>query len=183
MHRLFNLILLVRPHNVAAAVLSVAVGYGITAGGLAPWLLLAGVATATAGGNVINDLEDRDIDGINRPSRPLPSGALSPVTAWVVYLLFVLSTILLIVRLPVLQAAWIGSWVLLLQVRLCRIPRGVMDTTNQSMRQWGLPQVACFLKRISSRRKSRRAAGAAVARSRRVALSPAPVLAGHQKVE
>ena len=73
MHRLFNLMLLVRPHNVVAAVLSVAVGYGITAGGLAPWHLLAGVATATAGGNVINDLEDRDIDGINRPSRPLPS--------------------------------------------------------------------------------------------------------------
>lgn len=123
MQRFLNLLLLVRPHNVAAAVLSVAVGYGIASEGMASWTLLAGVATATAGGNVINDIEDRDIDLINKPSRPLPSGSLSTVTGWVVYVLSILATILLIIRLPIVHAGWIGSWIILLHLYSARLKR------------------------------------------------------------
>jgi geranylgeranylglycerol-phosphate geranylgeranyltransferase len=123
MQRLFNLVLLIRPHNVAAAVLSVAVGYGIASGGMAPWSLLAGVATATAGGNVINDIQDRDIDRINKPWRPFPSGSLSPGSGWVLYAVLVVLTVLIIIRLPILHAAWIASWIILLHLYSTQLKR------------------------------------------------------------
>ena len=123
MQRLFNLVLLIRPHNVAAAVLSVAVGYGIASGGTAPWTLLAGVATATAGGNVINDIRDRDIDRINKPRRAFPSGSLSPGIGWVLYAAFIALTVLVIIRLPILQAVWIASWVILLHFYSTQLKR------------------------------------------------------------
>lgn len=43
--------------------------------------LIAAVALITAAGNVINDYFDRDIDAVNRPERPIPSGDISPKTA------------------------------------------------------------------------------------------------------
>ena len=49
------------------------------------WLALglAGLSTAavTAGGNVLNDLGDRDSDRTNHPERPLVTGAVSPRSA------------------------------------------------------------------------------------------------------
>jgi geranylgeranylglycerol-phosphate geranylgeranyltransferase len=123
MQRLLNLILLVRMHNVAAAVLSVAVGYGIASRGTVPWTLLAGVATATAGGNVINDICDRDIDRINKPWRPFPSGSLSPGTGWFLYAAFIVLTVIVIIRLPILQAAWIVCWIILLHIYSARLKR------------------------------------------------------------
>jgi geranylgeranylglycerol-phosphate geranylgeranyltransferase len=123
MRRLLNLIILARPHNVAAAVLSVAVGYGIAMRGTAPWILLAGVATATAGGYVINDISDRDIDAINKPWRPIPSGALTPAAAWALYAVFVIVTALAVIRLPLIQALWIACWVLLLYLYSARLKR------------------------------------------------------------
>ena len=123
MQRLFNLLLLIRPHNVAAAVLSVAVGYGIASSGMAPWMLLAGVATATAGGNIINDIQDRDIDRINKPWRPFPSRSLSPLSGWVLYAAFIALTILVITRLPIHHAVWIASWVILLHLYSTRLKR------------------------------------------------------------
>ncbi|MBN1431482.1 MAG: geranylgeranylglycerol-phosphate geranylgeranyltransferase [Methanomicrobiaceae archaeon] len=45
-----------------------------------PALILA-VALITAAGNVINDYFDRDIDAVNRPDRPIPSGDISPNAA------------------------------------------------------------------------------------------------------
>jgi len=47
-----------------------------------PALILA-VALITAAGNVINDYFDRDIDAVNRPDRPIPSGEISPKAALV----------------------------------------------------------------------------------------------------
>jgi geranylgeranylglycerol-phosphate geranylgeranyltransferase len=46
-------------------------------------LVLAGFSTAlvTAGGNVVNDILDRESDRINHPDRPLVTGAISPTTA------------------------------------------------------------------------------------------------------
>lgn len=43
--------------------------------------LIAAVALITAAGNVINDYFDRDIDAVNRPDRPIPSGEVSPEAA------------------------------------------------------------------------------------------------------
>ncbi len=123
MRRLLNLALIVRPHNVAAAVLSVTVGYGMAARGTASWALLAGVATATAGGYVVNDIRDRDIDGINKPTRPIPSGAVAPAAAWALYVLLVLATVLAAIRLPLLQALWIVCWVLLLHLYSAKLKR------------------------------------------------------------
>ncbi|NLL10626.1 MAG: UbiA family prenyltransferase, partial [Methanomicrobiales archaeon] len=36
------------------------------------------ILTITGAGNVINDYYDREIDAINQPSRPIPSGKISP---------------------------------------------------------------------------------------------------------
>jgi geranylgeranylglycerol-phosphate geranylgeranyltransferase len=46
-------------------------------------LLLAALSTAfvTAGGNVVNDILDRESDRINHPDRPLVTGAISPTVA------------------------------------------------------------------------------------------------------
>ncbi|EHQ34666.1 geranylgeranylglycerol-phosphate geranylgeranyltransferase [Methanoplanus limicola] len=41
-------------------------------------ILIPVVAMITAAGNVINDYYDREIDAVNRPERPIPSGSVSP---------------------------------------------------------------------------------------------------------
>ncbi len=42
---------------------------------------MAVVFLSMAGGNVLNDYYDRDVDLINHPNRPIPSGKISPKTA------------------------------------------------------------------------------------------------------
>ena len=44
-------------------------------------LLIFSVITINAGGNIINDIYDLEIDRINRPDRPLPSGAMTVTQA------------------------------------------------------------------------------------------------------
>lgn len=68
-----------RPHNAVVAGFTALIGYLVATGTLIlPSLLLAAiVALITAAGNVINDVYDIDIDRINRPERPIPSGAIS----------------------------------------------------------------------------------------------------------
>src|SRR6188472_1418057 len=67
---------LVRPANVATALADVLAGFAIA--GLVPWRALPWLLVATsclyAGGVVLNDVFDRQIDAIERPERPLPSG-------------------------------------------------------------------------------------------------------------
>ena len=46
-------------------------------------------------GNIINDVFDIDIDRINKPNRPLPSGSVSLSTAKLIYILFVFSSVYL----------------------------------------------------------------------------------------
>jgi 4-hydroxybenzoate polyprenyltransferase len=70
---------LIRPANVATALADILAGYGIA--GLAnhaalPWLLVA-TACLYAGGVVLNDVFDRDIDRLERPERPIPSGRVT----------------------------------------------------------------------------------------------------------
>ncbi len=53
-------------------------------------LLILGILTVlfiTAGGNVINDYYDRDVDTINHPYRPIPAGEISPQKA-LIYAVF-----------------------------------------------------------------------------------------------
>ncbi|SHH24069.1 geranylgeranylglycerol-phosphate geranylgeranyltransferase [Halobaculum gomorrense] len=71
---------LARGGNAVAAGALTFVG-SFVAGGLdSPWAVaLAVVATtaATGAGNAVNDYFDRDIDAVNRPDRPIPSGRVS----------------------------------------------------------------------------------------------------------
>ena len=85
--------------NVLIAFISVEVSgimCGANIGGSLP-LLLAAIAASliTAGGNAINDLYDLDIDRINRPSRPIASGRISPNEAKVFYFLTTASGIII----------------------------------------------------------------------------------------
>jgi geranylgeranylglycerol-phosphate geranylgeranyltransferase len=77
MHPLFTL---VRPVNAVVSGLSAILGYLIATGTIVPGtaLLAVSVFLITGAGNAINDYYDRDIDVINRPDRPLPSGKVTP---------------------------------------------------------------------------------------------------------
>ena len=62
-------------------------------------LVLAAFSTAfvTAGGNVVNDILDRESDRINHPDRPLVTGAISPAAArWTAAALLVASVVVAI---------------------------------------------------------------------------------------
>ena len=71
---------LIRPHNCLLAGLAVVVGAIVSAGGGPPSsavLAFLVAALVCGGGNAINDYFDREVDAINRPARPIPSGRLS----------------------------------------------------------------------------------------------------------
>lgn len=83
--RLVGVVRLVRPLNVVMFFAGVALGGLLAAGpaafvgGTGATLVLAMVSAACigAGANAINDVFDVDIDRVNRPDRPLPSGAVT----------------------------------------------------------------------------------------------------------
>ena len=114
---LLKTLLIIRPHNIAAAVLSVAVGYSLAGGGGSwPVCLLLSTAIATAAGNVINDWFDCDIDSINKPGRPIPSGGIAPRAALALYSVLLAALALCMTRLPAQQALWVGIWAVLLHI-------------------------------------------------------------------
>jgi geranylgeranylglycerol-phosphate geranylgeranyltransferase len=74
--RLIAYLQLIRPGNVIIATGAVLVG-ALSSGrgpGEPVWLACLVAGLITAGGNVINDVYDLEIDRINKPSRTLPSG-------------------------------------------------------------------------------------------------------------
>lgn len=82
---LWNRVEITRPHNLAVAALTILVGW-TAAGGRSPDLALglaiaAGTLVAAAG-NVINDYFDFEIDRINKPRRPIPSGRMTRRESW-----------------------------------------------------------------------------------------------------
>jgi geranylgeranylglycerol-phosphate geranylgeranyltransferase len=82
-------IILVRPVNFVITALSIFVSC-ILAGGTKAQLLLIIFASLSgaligSGGMVINDILDIDIDRINKPERPLPSGAIARYDALMFY--------------------------------------------------------------------------------------------------
>jgi len=82
--RLAGFLTLTRPVNSLVAGLAAIVAYLIDTGTVIPesLLLFFIVALITAAGNVINDFFDAEIDAINRPDRPIPSGVVSRGAAW-----------------------------------------------------------------------------------------------------
>jgi 4-hydroxybenzoate polyprenyltransferase len=70
---------LLRPANVVTALADVLAGFAIS--GLRDWTLLPWLLASTAclygGGVVLNDVFDRDLDRIERPERPIPSGRVA----------------------------------------------------------------------------------------------------------
>jgi 4-hydroxybenzoate polyprenyltransferase len=84
---------LARPFMLVAPALGFISG-ALTAGGAAPrepwspWLLAAPImgsamaALLNAGNNALNQIYDLDIDRVNKPKRPLPSGRLTTAQAW-----------------------------------------------------------------------------------------------------
>ena len=74
-----GLLTIIRPVNSIAAGLAAIVAYLIATGTVIPEVLLlfVGVTLITAAGNVINDYFDIEIDRVNRPDRPIPSGQVS----------------------------------------------------------------------------------------------------------
>lgn len=82
---LAGLLAITRPVNSLVAGLAALLGYIIATGTLGAFslILLPIVFSITAAGNIFNDLRDLDIDRINRPLRPLPSGQVTPGAAGV----------------------------------------------------------------------------------------------------
>lgn len=74
-----GLVTIIRPVNSIAAGLATIVAYLIATGTVIPGVLLLFVVVTliTAAGNVINDYFDAEIDVVNRPDRPIPSGQVS----------------------------------------------------------------------------------------------------------
>lgn len=123
MRTVLSLIIVLRPHNVAAAVLSVVVGLSMAGPSGWPFLLLAAVAATTAAGNTINDYYDIDIDSINKPSRPLPFGSLSVRQVLIQYAVLVAAVLVLVSRLETTEALWVIVWVVLLHLYSARLKR------------------------------------------------------------
>jgi len=88
-----------RPANSVVAGLAGVLGYLIATGTVTPGsaVLIGIVALVTAAGNVINDYCDAEIDAVNRPDRPIPSGAVSRRGALVYAVLLFAGGILLAV--------------------------------------------------------------------------------------
>ena len=123
MRKILSIIIVMRPHNVAAAVLSVAVGFAMTGSTRWPWLVFAAAAFATAAGNTINDIYDVDIDRVNKPRRPLAAGVLSTNAAIGLYAFFFAASVFLMLFLPGHAAVWIGVWIMLLHIYSWRLKR------------------------------------------------------------
>ncbi|HEV2316727.1 MAG TPA: UbiA family prenyltransferase [Thermoplasmata archaeon] len=119
---------LVRIGNVLVSLLGTLVG-GVAAAGLgfglgpASWLdlTLAAISTGavTAGGNILNDLIDREGDRVNHPERPLVSGAIDVGTAkFLAVSMFVLGAVAIVPLavvhplVPVVLAIAVGSLLL-----------------------------------------------------------------------
>ena len=78
---LWNRFEITRPHNLAVAALTILAGWAAAGGGSPQRAVLCAVIAGTlvaAAGNVVNDMFDADIDRINKPRRPIPSGRITP---------------------------------------------------------------------------------------------------------
>lgn len=104
-----GLLELARPGNAVAAGVLTFTGAFVAGGMLTRPLDVAAavVATvlATAAGNAINDYFDREIDRINRPSRPIPRGAVSPRETLTYSVALFLGAVVAVSTLPLIAVA------------------------------------------------------------------------------
>jgi len=109
---------IIRPANSIVAGIAAVIGYVIATGTLVPeaFLLWLVVLLVTGAGNVINDWCDVEIDRVNRPGRPIPSGRVSKRGALVLAIaLFGVGILVSIFTTPLCAAiAVINSGVLVL---------------------------------------------------------------------
>jgi len=94
--KLYAIVKISRPSNVIITGLTIFAGvliFGKERFYVLNLALIAGVAGALidAGGNIINDFFDVEIDRVNKPHRPIPSGLISRGFAFILYLLATLS--------------------------------------------------------------------------------------------
>ena len=104
---------ILRPHNMLAAAFAVYAGYHAAGGRGADGVvwLAALCALATGGGNAANDAFDADIDRVNKPKRPIPSGRMSTRAALVWYAVLSLATaVLALLQLPRPLATIVLVW-------------------------------------------------------------------------
>jgi geranylgeranylglycerol-phosphate geranylgeranyltransferase len=77
---------ILRPHNMLASALAVLAGNVIAHGSGGNLLVVTAVLAAlvTGTGNILNDCFDIEVDRVNKPGRPLPSGRITPraAVAW-----------------------------------------------------------------------------------------------------
>lgn len=102
-----GLLELTRPGNAVAAGALTFIG-AFVGGGLRPVpvaLAVAATVFAVAAGNAANDYFDRDIDRVNRPDRPIPSGRVTPRTAATFAGVLFLGAVVAAVSLPMLALA------------------------------------------------------------------------------
>ena len=117
MKRLIATIEIARPHNMLAAAVAVAGGYFLSGGRAFGEIATPLVFTAlvTGFGNLINDFYDAEIDRVNKPRRPIPSGKLSPRFVFRAYVtgnaLVTVGMLLLLPASPTTQASSTGrTW-------------------------------------------------------------------------
>jgi geranylgeranylglycerol-phosphate geranylgeranyltransferase len=116
-----GLVAVMRPVNSLVAGLAAIVGYIVATGTLQPISLLLApiVFSITAAGNIFNDLCDLEIDRMNRPERPLPSGRVTPEAAGVLATTLFISGLVLSIfaGLPCVIIAVANSLLLLVYAR------------------------------------------------------------------
>src|SRR5262245_37211380 len=95
---------LLRPANVVTSMSNILAGYAVAGReqpGSLPWLLAAS-AGLYAGGVVLNDYFDREVDATERPERPIPSGRVAASHALVIGLVLLAAGV---------SAAFAAGWV------------------------------------------------------------------------
>ncbi len=120
---------IVRPLNCGMFFSGTVVGGIIVAGaGALQWpgntpLILASVSATLVGatGNVINDLYDVEIDRLNRPMRPLPSGIVTPNQARILWVVLAISGLAVALLVSALHLAIAVSSVVLLVAYSARL--------------------------------------------------------------
>lgn len=79
---------ILRPFNLFITAFSSFIAYYLVSGGqltFNTFLVILATTFAAGAGNIVNDIFDFEIDKINKPNRPLPSGKMSIKFAWLYY--------------------------------------------------------------------------------------------------
>lgn len=123
--RLWAYLRLARPPNLLIVGLSIAVGSVVSRPDSleAAFVAVAAGVLVAGGGNALNDYYDRDIDGVNRPNRPIPSALATPRGAVLLSSGLLLAGWLLSLRVGAAPFVLVTSWVALLTLYSAKLKR------------------------------------------------------------